>query len=102
MVPMVTVHGDCEHQNNTYIGLTTTTLSSRLTMHLASGGPKQHALDNHNLTITRDDLVKNSKILCHESDHKKLSIIEALLIRKMNPSINNQSTGINRTVKLFT
>ena len=32
-----------------YIVLTTTTLSRRLTMHLASGGPKQHALDNHNL-----------------------------------------------------
>ena len=76
-------------------------MSRRFTMHLASGGPKQHALDNHNLTITRYDLVNNTKILCHESDHNKLSIIEALLIRKMHPSINNQSTGINRTLKIF-
>ena len=36
-------HGDCEHLNNTYIGMTTTTFSRRLTMHLASRGPKQHA-----------------------------------------------------------
>ena len=34
--------------------------------------------------------------------HNKLFIIEALLSRKMHPSINNQSTGINRTLKLFT
>ena len=49
------------HHNNIYIGLTTTTLSRRLTMHLASGGPKQHALENHNLTLTRDDLVNNTE-----------------------------------------
>ena len=31
--------GDCELQNSTYIDMTTTTLSRRLTMHLAAGGP---------------------------------------------------------------
>ena len=91
-------HGDCEHRNNIYIGMTTATLSRRLTyMHLASGGPKQHELANHNLPLTRADLVNNTKILLTEFNHKKLSIIEALLIEKMQPSINNQSTGTNRT-----
>ena len=46
---------------------------------------KQHSLDNHNLTITRDDLVNNTKILCDESDHNKLSIIEALSDPKNAP-----------------
>ena len=95
-------HGDCEHHPSTYIGLTTTTLSRRLTMHLASGGPKQHALENHNLTLTRNDLVSNTKIIYNQSNHNKLSIMEALLIKKLQPSINNQCTGINRTLKLFT
>ena len=96
------LHGDCEHRNNIYIGMTTTTLSRRLTMHLASGGPKQHALVNHNLPLTRADLVNNRKILLTEFNHNKLYITEAILIQKMQPSINNQSTGTNRTLKLFT
>ena len=95
---IVTVH----ISNNIFIGLNTTTLSRRLKMHQASGGPKQHALENHNLTLTRDDLVNNTKIFFNEFNHNKLSIIDALLIRKLQPSINNQSTVINRTLKLFT
>ena len=84
-------HGDCAHHNNIYIDLATTTLSRRLTMHVASGGPKVHALENHNLTATRDDLVNNTKILFHEVNHNKLSMMEALLIRKLQPPINNHA-----------
>ena len=82
--------------------MTTTTFSRRLTKHLAAGGPKQHAIANHNLPLTRADLVNNTKILLTEFNHNKLSITEAILIQKMQPSINNQSTGTNRTLKLFT
>ena len=82
--------------------LKTTTLSRWLTMHLASGGPKQHALEKHNLTLTGDDLVNNTKIFFNEFNHNILAIMEALLIRKLQPCINNQSTGINRTLQLFT
>ena len=95
-------HGDCEHLNNTYIGVTTTTLSCQLTMHLASGGPKQHALTNNHMPLTREEVVNNTQIIFSESNNNKLSITEALLIRKMQPSINTQSTGISRTLKLFT
>ncbi|KAF2357803.1 hypothetical protein FHG87_011449, partial [Trinorchestia longiramus] len=35
-------HEDCEPHNRSYIGVTTTTLYRRLTMHLGSGGPKTH------------------------------------------------------------
>ena len=45
---------DCELQrNSSYIGKTTTTLSRRLTMHLANGGPKQHTLQKHKTQLTR-------------------------------------------------
>ena len=40
--------GDCELLNSSYIGMTTTTLSRRLTLHLAQGGPKHHAHTIHN------------------------------------------------------
>lgn len=93
-------HGDCELQKHSYIGMTTTTLSRRLTMHLASGGPKTHAKNAHNAILTRDELVSNTKILRHEPDYNRLQILEALLILQSNPSINNQITGSHRTLKL--
>ena len=65
-------HGDCEHAPKQYLHwMTTTTLSRRLTMHLASGGPKQQALANHNLPLTRADIVNNTKILITEFNHNK-------------------------------
>ena len=36
---------------NNYIGQTTTTLSRRFTMHLASGGTKQHTFDTIKLYL---------------------------------------------------
>ena len=55
-------------QNNCYIGQTNTTLSRRLTMHLASGGPKQHHKEVHHATLTRKELVDNTKIIRTERD----------------------------------
>ena len=42
--------GDCDLQNSTYIGMTTTTLSRRITMHLAAGGAK---IRMHNKQMTQ-------------------------------------------------
>ena len=56
--------GDCELLNNCkYIGVTTTSLSRRLTMHLGGGGPYVHMRDHHKKSITRKQLVDNTKIL---------------------------------------
>ena len=94
--------GDSELHNQTYIGLTTTTLSRRLTMHLSNGGPKQHTQNSHNINLTRESLVNNSKIICSNNDPYRLSILEALYIRKLCPSINKQITSSHRTIKFFT
>ena len=93
--------GECEHQNNSYIGLTTTTLSRRLTMHLQQGGPKHHTQNHHNTPLTRDMLVKNTNIIARETNYNRLHILEALLIHKQKPPLNNQFTGTNRTLKLY-
>ena len=92
--------GDCELQNSTYIGMTTTTLSRRLTMHLAGGGPKIHMQNNYNSTISRENLVQNTNILYYEPDFNRLQIMEAILIQELTPTINNQNTGVQRTLKL--
>ena len=93
--------GECEHQTSSYIGLTCTTLSRRLTMHLQQGGPKHHTEHHHNSLLTRDMLVKNTTIIARQTDYNRLHILEALLIQKQKPPLNNQFRGTNRTLKLF-
>ena len=92
--------GDCELQKHSYIGMTTTTLSRRLTMHLASGAPKLHSQDDHQTTLTREMLVNNTKIIDKQTDFSRLKILEALLIMKHKPILNGQNTGTDRILKL--
>ena len=55
---------DCKLlQNIKYIGMTSTTLSRRLTCHLSSGGYKQHMEHVHHECITRPIMTDNTKIL---------------------------------------
>ena len=97
------IQDDCEHlPEASYVGLTTTTLSRRITMHLGSGGPKSHNEDNHNQNpISRELMVENTKILRRENDFRRLQIYEALIIQQKRPLINNQVTGSCRTLKLY-
>ena len=88
-------------QNVKYIGMTTTTLSRRLTCHLSSGGPKIHMTNNHNIHINRDILVNNTKIINKFSCSNRLAIAEALHIKRSSPSINYQANCFNRILKLF-
>ena len=69
-------------------------------MHLQQGGPKQHTSQKHNTTLTRDMLVKNTRILETEPDTNRLHILEALLIQQHRPKLNHQYTGLVRTLKL--
>ena len=66
-----------------YVGLTTTSLSRRLTMHLQNGGPKTHTERNHpDSPLTRRNMVENTSILTATSDSRRLSALEAILIRQ--------------------
>jgi hypothetical protein len=88
-------------QNMNYIGLTSTTLSRRLTCHLQSGGPKNHMREAHNETITRATLEACTSIVMRCPDPSRLTIAEALIIKSESPAINLQTTGFVRTLKLF-
>ena len=84
--------GDCALQpNSAYIGKTTTTLSRRLTMHLQSGGPLTHTDKFHDEPLTRKTLVNNTTILAKENNPRRLGVLETILIRQKQPSINLQT-----------
>ena len=97
------IQDECEHLPEvSYVGLTTTTLSRRITMHLGSGAPKSHTESSHpQISLSRSAMVENTKIIRKENDTRRLQLYEALIIQQKNPSINNQDTGISRTLKLF-
>ena len=80
--------GDCELQKCLSIGMTTTTISRRLTMHIASGGPKSDTTKIHKTAQTWEQLVYNTKIIHRQQDFNRLLIIEALTIQQQRPSIN--------------
>ena len=91
---------DCmSDNNNIYVGLTSTTLSRRLTMHLSDTSPITQHLKKHSCITTelRKILTDNTIILEHQNNNKKLQILEALHIRNMQPTLNriNFQTGAN-------
>ena len=88
-------------QNVSYIGLTSTTLSRRLTCHLSSGAPKNHLQLHHGIKISRTFLEDNVKILGHLPNKNKLIIAEALLIEEKRPSIHIQHEEFDKILKLF-
>ena len=74
----------------TYIGITITTLSRRLTCHLSNGGPSMHTEAVHNRKIKRQDLLDGTKIIDKSDEYRKLQIMEALYIKELEPTINKQ------------
>ena len=87
--------------NIKYIGMTTTTLSRRMTCHLSSGAPKQHMRDVHQVSLTRKVIEDNTQILASYTDPVKLAIAEAIFIKDIGPAINLQAASFTRTLKLY-
>ena len=83
-----------------YIGMTTTTLSRRLTMHLQDGAIKQYC-NEQNKRLQRQTLVDNTTIIMKCNDKKRLEIAEALLIIEQKPLINIQSKRMGGKLKLY-
>ena len=96
--------GECMHlpqKQVRYTGLTTCTLSRRLSFHLQNGAILQHALQKHNRRLTRKEIVSSTKARYYENDTNKLEILEALIIRFEDPNVNKQNTGKRRVLKLY-
>ena len=76
---------ECQHE---YIGMTTMRLSKRISCHLQEGAIFQHYVNSHNKRPSRDALLKSIKISGTCNDHRRLRILEALLILEHKPSLN--------------
>ena len=82
---------DCiSENNNIYVGLTSTTLSSRLTMYLFyTSSIVQHRQKHSSLkTEFWKILIENTAVLEQQNNKQKLQILEALHIRKKRPKLN--------------
>ena len=96
--------GDCEHlpkRNRSYSGLTTCTMSRRLTFHLQDGAVQRHHLAVHKEKVTRKEIEACTKIRYQENDTNRLEILESLIIHFEDPVINRQDTGKARVLKLY-
>ena len=97
--------GECAHQINRsdvqYSGLTTCTLSRRLTLHLQNGAIKEHFLEKHGRKPTRKEIVEMTKARYYQNDHQRLEILEALIILLEDPVINRQDTGKKKILKMY-
>ena len=72
-------------------------------MHLSNGGmeARSNIHKTHTYQPHRASLVNNTKIICTNNYPYPLSILEALYIRKLSPSISKQITSSHHTFKLF-
>ena len=80
-----------------YVGKTTTTLSQRMSQHKSI---QEHMLEIHGTRSTKNERLKNTRILEKENNRNKLSIKEALYILHSSPEINKQDDNFSRTLKL--
>ena len=96
--------GACRHllkPKATYDGLTTCTISRRLSNHLQKGAILLHCLEEHGRKITRKQLEDGISIRYKEHDINRLTILESLIIGEEDPLLNKQDTGKQRILKLY-
>ncbi|XP_050691560.1 uncharacterized protein LOC126983104 [Eriocheir sinensis] len=79
---------------HTYIGMTRTKLTRRLTCHLQNGAIKNHYTVKHKETLARSHLEDSTKILDKETDPRRLLFLEALYIEDLGPTMNTQAQDL--------
>ena len=90
-------HGEAEN----YIGLTTTTINTRMTRHVQTGSIRKHFEDVHHTRPTKSEILDNTSILTFAENRQKLYIKEALFILQENPTINRQYDNFTNILKLY-
>ena len=94
----------CKHlppSKTKYSGLTTCQLTRRLSYHLQNGAILLHFQQKHGRKITRDEIVRWTKIRYCEHDVNRLEILEFLIILYEDPMLNRQDTGKSRLLKVY-
>ena len=87
--------------NNSYIGFTTCKLTRRITYHMQNGSILDHGIFCNNANFNRKLVDANIEILYQITNFRRLEIMEAILIKKHKPKINEQKTGTKRILYLY-
>ena len=97
--------GNCEARvpKVVYIGMTQTRLTRRITMHMQtmSSAIMKHYIDEHDRKPMRKEIVDSTKVVKRYDNYQRLSISEALLIKRENPILNRQDMDYSKVLKLF-
>ena len=83
-------HYRCQNLGCTqsYIGMTTTRFSKRISCHLQEGAIFLHHTRDHGRRPSREEVIAGMDILGRESDPQRLRYLEALCILQHRPSLN--------------
>ncbi|MPC62460.1 hypothetical protein E2C01_056545 [Portunus trituberculatus] len=93
----VTYEHKCNNENcraHTYIGMTRTSLSRRLTCHLKNGAIHEHYSKHHQRDPTLHDLVTGNMVLDKEKERRRLTLLEAIYIALKKPNMNHQTRDL--------
>ena len=93
--------GDMCRQSQTYIGYTTTSLKQRMTMHAQTGSIISHLANSHENRPRTAEIQEHVKILFKSHDKIELTLAEAILIKQISPTMNNQREGETRVLRVF-
>ena len=91
----------CKAIDTSYIGFTTNTLKMRSEHHHNNGAIRNHFETKHKLRPTTETILTNTKILKHIQRKDELMLYEAILIKKLKPLINLQTSSFTKTLKIF-
>ena len=88
----------CKETDAFYIGRTTVTTKDRFRSHASI---KKHFQASHNRNVTGSQLLPDVSVVGRRSQKEDLAILEALIIKELNPAINRQVGEFDRTLKVF-
>ena len=72
-----------------------------MTTHAQNGSIKTHNLEEHQRRLRAADILACIDVLHTAHDRQELVLAEALLIKKLQPSINSQREGEVRVLSIF-
>lgn len=84
-----------------YVGYTECALVDRMRNHTQSGSIMTHNRETHGTKLSTNDILEQTTILRHFHKKDDLLIAEALLIKEMNPKLNQQREGEARILSIF-
>ena len=93
---------ECSHCSMSYVGMTSRHLKSRISEHLNKGENKGPIVIHSETCLSSNPTAQNFKILkkVQKNNIVYLSVMEALFIREINPSLNTKDEFKGRRLRI--